>query len=393
MATLRVRAYNVRFGDAILITVPDRDPVTKKTTTRHILLDVGNVLNKEGGDDTVFKPVLEAILKDLGGRPLDLYVMTHEHLDHVQGLFYGSTKAFPTGQLEEKLKVDYAWLTASAAKDYYDTHPAARKQKLTFLDAYARIRLHLQAAPPEVAARFEMLMANNDPSSTGQCVDYLRGLARKKTTYVSRGCDLTGAHPFAETTFKIWAPEEDTSDYYRGLLPAAVGLTPTTAAGTIGTAPPRPLPPSGVDAEAFFNLVEMRQRGFVDNLLAIDRAANNTSVVFSLHWRGWKLLFPGDAELTSWKMMKAQGVLEPVHFLKVSHHGSHNGTPDGDVLEAFLPKKAPDKKTRRALISTWRDTYNGIPDSPTNTKISDRCTLVSMLDKETAPYVEWTFRA
>jgi len=26
MDTLRVRAYNVRFGDAILVTVPDRDP-------------------------------------------------------------------------------------------------------------------------------------------------------------------------------------------------------------------------------------------------------------------------------------------------------------------------------------------------------------------------------
>ena len=101
---------------------------------------------------------------------------------------------------------------------------------------------------------------------------------------------------------------------------------------------------------------------------------------------------PGDAELASWKMMQRQGMLEPVHFLKVAHHGSHNGTPDDDVLEAFLPNKAPDKKKRKALISTWRDTYNGIPDPPTNGKISDRCTLVSMLDKETAPYVEWTFR-
>src|SRR5262245_13827977 len=271
--------------------------------------------------------------------------MTHEHLDHVQNLFYGSTKTFPPGELEAKLKVDYAWLTASAAKDYYDTHPAARKQKIAFLDAYARIKLHLQAAPPEGASRFDMLMANNDPSSTGPCVETLRGLAAK-TPYVFRGRDLTGTHPFKEATFKILAPEEDTSDYYRGLLPAAVGPTPTAAAGTIATAPARPVPPSGVDAEAFFNLVEMRQRGFVDNLLAIDRAANNTSVVFSLHWRGWKLLFPGDAELASWKMMQSKGVLEPVHFLKVAHHGSHNGTPDDDVLEAFLPKKAPDKKTR-----------------------------------------------
>ena len=392
MDELRVRAYNVRFGDAILVTVPDRDAATGKTTTRHILIDVGNVLNKEGGADTVFKPALDDVIKELGGRPLDLYVMTHEHLDHVQGLFYCATRGFPAGELEQKLKVDYAWLTASAAKNYYDTHSQAQKQKKAFLDTYARIRLHLAAAPSDVATCFEMLLANNDPASTGQCVDYLRGLARKKTTYVYRGRRLTGTHPFKEAKFKIWGPEEDTSDYYRGLLPVAVGLTPVTAAGTIGTAPGRPLPPSGVDAEAFYNLVEMRQRGFVDNLLAIDRAANNTSVVFSLQWRGWKLLFPGDAELASWKMMQAQGVLEPVHFLKVSHHGSHNGTPDGDVLEAFLPLKAPDKRARRALISTWRDTYSGIPHTLTNKKLKDRCTLISMLDKDTVPYVQWSFK-
>lgn len=49
---LLVRIYNVRFGDAILVIVPDRDPQTGKTTRRRILIDVGNaplVASKEGG--------------------------------------------------------------------------------------------------------------------------------------------------------------------------------------------------------------------------------------------------------------------------------------------------------------------------------------------------------
>ncbi len=75
---LHIRTYNVRFGDAILISVPDRDPATNKMTTRHILIDVGNVLNKEGGEDTVFKPVVDDVIREFDGRPLDLYVMTHE---------------------------------------------------------------------------------------------------------------------------------------------------------------------------------------------------------------------------------------------------------------------------------------------------------------------------
>lgn len=43
MDKLRVRAYNVRFGDAILVSVPDKTSAGAKKT-RHILIDVGNAL-------------------------------------------------------------------------------------------------------------------------------------------------------------------------------------------------------------------------------------------------------------------------------------------------------------------------------------------------------------
>ena len=61
MAALRVRVYNVRFGDAVLVSVPDRDG--DRTTKRHILVDFGNVLGSHGGADEVFRPVLEDILR------------------------------------------------------------------------------------------------------------------------------------------------------------------------------------------------------------------------------------------------------------------------------------------------------------------------------------------
>ena len=151
--TLRVRLYNIRFGDAVLVTVPDNG------TTRHILIDVGNVLSGKGGDDTVFQPVVEAIKAELGGKPLDLYVMTHEHMDHIQGLFFAKEKA----ALE--LDVDFAWITASAAPDYYDTHPNAKKKKLEALAAYDEIAAYSQAAPDKT---LEGLMLNNNPRSTGE---------------------------------------------------------------------------------------------------------------------------------------------------------------------------------------------------------------------------------
>src|SRR5918997_6049896 len=110
MAALRVRVYNVRFGDAVLVTVPER--VRGKAVKRHMLVDFGNVLADEGGVDEVFQPILQDVLAELAGRPLDLYVMTHEHLDHVQGLLY----AFE--HLDKQIDVEYAWLTASAEEDY-----------------------------------------------------------------------------------------------------------------------------------------------------------------------------------------------------------------------------------------------------------------------------------
>ena len=119
-----------------------------------------------------------------------------------------------------------------------------------------------------------------------------------------------------------------------------------------------------------------RETGAVDNLMAIDKARNNTSVVFTLQWRGWRLLFAGDAEVRSWKTMHKHGVIKPVDFLKVSHHGSHNGTPSGEILEALLPDDAANESERVALISTCDDTYSGVPHGPTSGELAQRCSIV-----------------
>jgi beta-lactamase superfamily II metal-dependent hydrolase len=142
---------------------------------------------------------------------------------------------------------------------------------------------------------------------------------------------------------------------------------------------------------AFLNLVQARRRGIADNLLAIDQAANNTSIVFALEWRGWRLLFPGDAEVRSWKTMEREGVLKPVHFLKVAHHGSHNGTPTDDVFDTILPPVSPDGRDRLAAISTWTDTYSGIPHPATNARIKSRARLFSTLDDKSQLFYELEF--
>jgi hypothetical protein len=351
---------------------------------RHILIDVGNSLTGEGGKDALFEPILRDVLDMLDGHPLDLYVMTHEHMDHVQGLFYASQK------LELELDVRNAWLTASAAEDYYDTHPDAKKRKLQAEEIYFAVASYLQAVPERETTWIRAAMFNNNPRRTADCVRYLRGLAQE-TAYVHRDLDLTGKHPFREARFEILAPEEDTADYYGHFQPMALGVTPSG-----GTEPsPRvtpPLPPGGVDAGAFYNLVELRRRGFSDNLLAIDRAANNTSVAFTLEWRGWRLLFTGDAELRSWRTMNKHMEFEPVHFLKISHHGSHTGMPPDEVLDRLLPESGDETdRPCHAVVSTFPGTYNNVPHDETLAELEHRCTLHSVVGTQDGSFLDVEF--
>ncbi len=386
MEKLRVRVYNVLFGDAILVSFPDANG-TGNVETRHILIDVGNVpASKEGGKDEVFESVMEDVLDVLDGRPLDLYVMTHEHLDHVQGLPCAEKKFYPDAEddLKQQLQVCHAWLTASAEENYYECHPDAKEHGLEARAAYRRIHPFvraLKASPQGLPEGIEALWLNNNYWKTDSCVKYLRELG-DDTSYVYRGSELEGHHSFHEAKISIWAPEEDTSTYYGHFRPMALGFT------RIKDRRSKPVltdvaPPPGVDAGAFYQLVNM-SRGYMENLLAIDKAANNTSVVFLLEWRDWKLLFTGDAEDRSWREMnKAKEnenaeVLEPVHFLKASHHGSGTGLPRPHILEQILPLEPPDDQPRRAVVSTFPNTYSGVPDR-------------EALERELAPRCEVTY--
>ncbi len=381
MDTLRVRMYNVRFGDAILISVPDADSGVSKT--RHILIDVGNALSKDGGRDFVFKPVIEDIQATIGDAPIDLYIMTHEHLDHIQGLLYGEVKeGLPC------LLVKSAWLPASSEPGYYDRdwpdtdedgNPITTPKKhLDMLEAHywtiARYAAARKNAGEALPARMQALLLNNNPRSSAQCVGYLRSLPQEGPHYIHRESgngDQSGLHPFEVANIQVWAPEENSAIYYGRFRPMALGVE-----GGVEVAdtfrPVIPKPPPGVDAGAFYRLVEARRSGLVDNLLAIDRAKNNSGIVFCLEWQDWKLLFTGDAELRSWREMNKRDMLSPVHFLKISHHASHNGTPEDELLEKILPQNPPDLRERVAVASTYPNTYSGIPDGFTQDRLESR---------------------
>jgi hypothetical protein len=373
---IRIRLYNVRFGDAILVTVPDEDE-DGNDLDRHLLIDVGNVLTGDGGDDAVYRDILEDIRETVGSHGIDLYVMTHEHMDHVQGLLHGATKLTPP----VTLPIDTVWLTRSADPVYYEIFDDAKKALDRTAGVFDELERYLAASGDEDKT-LRIMLDNNNPRRTADCVGFLRGelTTPDKVHYVHREFDTSqaGVHPFRRASFEIWAPEEDTSIYYGRFKPMAFGDAPDNA-DAAADGPGQPVPPAGVDATAFFDLVTARANGAHANALAIDKAKNNSSVVFTLTWNDRVLLFSGDAEIRSWRTMnklhndpEIPFHMEPVDFIKVSHHGSHNGTPDDDILDIILPRDNPRPGSRVAGVSTCKDTYNNVPDSHTSERLLER---------------------
>jgi hypothetical protein len=344
MAKLRIRIYNVFFGDAIFLTIPESGGRTLK-----VLIDFGNALVK-GGDDAALKAVGKDLERELDGKPLDLYIMTHEHMDHVQGPLLVSEKF--------GLKAREVWMTASSAPDYYERFTDARKKRVAALAAYSTIAAFAaRTAAPE---RIRALLAINDPRASRDCVDFIAEIGEKPALYVHREAAIDGQHPFVETGIRVLAPEEDTSVYYGRLRPRTLGVS-LDESGPGAMPAGAVTPPAGVAAGDFFDLVAFRASGMSANLRTIDKAANNSSVAIELEWRGWRLLFPGDAEEKSWEIMDRKGLLKPAHFLKISHHGSKNGSPLEQIDKVF-PAQPHDGRRRACVVSTSVGAYPGVPD-------------------------------
>lgn len=351
MSNLEIHAYNVGFGDAILLRIPT-EASNATFPFRDVLIDGGNSIMGEGGDDDDLLAAMEAIHDQTAGR-LDLYIMTHEHMDHVQGPLLLKKKTGKTFQAER------VWMTASSSPDYYATHPEAKRrfqQARSFRSIISK--MSLKGLDGSTQQQLRTILTINNPRKTADCVKLIReGITkpRHKPRYIH--ADLTArfikaSTPFDEADFEIWAPEEDTSVYYGQMRHLNHANTGDTA--TVGAA----LPPRGVSLVDFNRLVKSRRRGPIQNALMIDRAGNNSSIVFLMNWKGKRLLFAADAEEKSWRLMEERGMNEPVDFLKISHHGSGNGSPE-QIFDTLLAGRNGQRPV--TLVSTDEGQYNNVP--------------------------------
>jgi hypothetical protein len=389
--TIQIRGYVVGFGDCILLRMPDGDEV------RHFLIDFGRAPNDPSSLER-FPKIARDIEKQCNGM-LDLLVVTHEHLDHLEG-FYREREIF------NRMQIERVWMSLPSHPDYYTDFPKARLQKklrdglTSFVREARRKGLTLHPA-------FQSLVENN--LANKDRIDYLRRLGKRPIAYLARG-KAKDASTFKNIKIQVLAPEPDVSVYYsanaqqRALtasLAATGGATPgrqSRRAGSVkdfnwdfpsvlrATAGER----TGVSQSDFERLRRAIREDGVTAARFIDKAQNNTSLCLLIEAAGQRLLLPGDAELESWGMMerKCRSALKPVDFLKVAHHGSHNGTPL-ELLDCLLPVKR--KAHAQVLVSTKRKVYgtkNPVPDDSLLAELKSRCRKLVTTDGAAGTWVE-----
>lgn len=441
---LGVRVYNVGLGDCIYVRVPDQG------THVHILIDCGNKF----GEMKVLEGAIKNVKANLpredpndpnSKRVLDLLVVTHPHEDHHKG--------FEPAYFEN-IRIKNLWLSPAYGELDKDI-PEKKLDSITSLKGPLRdlqaiaesglTRLVKASPAGEIKEYLEDLLQSLTKSDALHVLNGRDKEGKKldveKRRYVSSDLeyekntqkDLATVDrwdPFttddrdslfhdAKTTIKILGPRGRLKTYLSASKPDPTAPPPDPQAP-----PPDPeeeqslqgvnqpnnnelvmntvsenttnraeeiLLPRNISAQDFDRL----RAGIQGNVLAaaaeLGHAINNLSVVLLLEWKGYRLLFPGDAEWDgsniklkdanngSWNVMwnddKDGELKKRIDFLKVGHHGSENATPwartekEEDhpinvILNGLLPEPMENEKpTALAVVSTQEVTkWPTIPD-------------------------------
>ena len=346
---IRVRMYNVGFGDCILVTVD------QPAGPWRMLIDCG--VHPAGVSVHSIASIVGAVITDVttGGAHLNLVVATHRHRDHVSGFADPRWAA---------VTVDEVWLpwTENPADD--------GATALRFAQETAARGIHAALAAIAPAPAIMQAAANSltNEAAMATLQSGFAGPTARRYLPVGGLALPTIAHPPGLTAglAHVLGPSHDPavlrhmdppgSESYRSFALASIPAKDAPAA-----ARPSPFPAAlamtetqyknqyrdlwdAVPASTRNRIVNANSTGNQDPLAAIaglDNAINNTSLILSLEVGDHVLLFPGDAQWGPWQAIlgsaDATALVDRTTFYKVSHHGSYNGTPKSLVARLDRP--------------------------------------------------------
>jgi beta-lactamase superfamily II metal-dependent hydrolase len=370
--SVSVRMYNVGFGDAFLVTVHDG------TGRWRMLVDCGV---HSHGRARPLETTVHAIIDDLqaasddGVPRLDVIAATHHHADHIAGFQFDRWADVEVGEVWVPFVEDP---DDEDAKELRKVHRDVTRRLTALVDQRTN-GLSERRWPTEV--RLAQWFAAN---SSGNELAADRLLGRNGSGFASRPrlrflpsldadenlIDL----PIAGAVVHVLGPPRDPTFLKRMDPPKRAGWHALDEDQTgdpgdrgkplfesrylIDRRQVRRVHPQLLEGhDAITGLDELNDAALLAAASVLERSVNNTSLFFVLDVGGVRLLFPGDAQYGGWEHImgdeEKRALIEDVAFLKISHHGSHNGTPPKYVddlmrrVDAMLPY---------GLVEAWKET-------------------------------------
>jgi hypothetical protein len=409
-SSVRVRMYQVGFGDCFLLSFEYSRKLGDGRKERHVLIDFGSMAAPRGKRKPVdFPAVAQRVATDCNNR-LDAIVVSHRHRDHLGG-FANEEAAGILGELSPQVIVR-PW-TEDPALDVDAGGPlGANARFVRMLGASQDFSLQLQhaLAGAKRGLRRELLDLAAAQIHNAEAIERLDLMAKTfGESYLHAGGDAGLAQILPGVGVTVLGPptvdeapdlihdRAKDPEYWmlqKGLLGAlSLETMPEEADDDDGepTAAPTdagiPLPAGPVRW-----LGERLRQGHLHSLkrlvTRVDGALNNTSLILLIEVGRKRMLFPGDAQIENWEFILARTKEDPalrkalsaVDLYKVGHHGSRNATPRS-LMTLWSEGEAADRPMV-ALLSTRAGVHGkkettAVPRSSLVTALTERMTVAT----------------